>query len=247
MAVNTGIIVAYNNRNLTEKTVVSMRNQDVPVKILVVENHSQDGTVGWLATQPDLHVMYMQQTEPLSHCWNTGLKWVFRYGGATHALVCNNDIEILPFTYRFLLASGDGFVTPVGMNDREKVFRKRPKRWKPDAKRPHPDFSCFLIRRQVFRQVGDFDEGYEGAYVEDCDYHLRMHKAGVVAVSINLPYYHVASAVLKDASEKDAKRIRGYHTINMERFTKKWGVRPSTPEYYALFNSPEGDTSGQIN
>jgi GT2 family glycosyltransferase len=100
---------------------------------------------------------------------------------------------------------------------------------------PHPDFSCFCISHDCYKTVGKFDEEYYPAYAEDADYHIRMHRAGIEAISINLPFLHHASQTLATASPEEAAIIRRGADANRERFYTKYGARIGSPEYYNLF------------
>lgn len=188
--------------------------------------------------------------------------------GPEHALVVNNDVRLRPDTYRHLVEDGGGFVTAVGTQDPEKIERRKhcsqcgnpftdracgpthavisadPSAadypWpNPNAKRDHPDFSCYLIRREVFEKVGPFDEDFEGAYAEDADYHRRMHQAGITAVCLDLPFLHYAAQTIALAGEEEAQRISDQAGRNRALFKKKHGVEVGSPEYYGLFGHGE--------
>jgi len=101
-------------------------------------------------------------------------------------------------------------------------------------KRPHPDFSCFLIRKACYEQVGPFDEGFDGAYCEDSDYHVRMMQAGITAEALELPFWHLGAGSIKsDLSE--ATPIQQAADRNRKRFKEKYSVDVGSPQYYALF------------
>jgi hypothetical protein len=166
-----------------------------------------------------------------------------------YVLVVNNDIELRPDTYRHLVADGGGFVTAVGTNDPEKI--KPPMKYEhklanirgpyldpdPSKKRPHPDFSCFLIRKEVFEEVGPFDERFEGAYCEDSDYHVRMHRAAITAYALELPFLHHGAQTVKNADPGDQKRIQIQADKNRALFKQIYGFGVGSPEYYASFGT----------
>jgi len=87
----------------------------------------------------------------------------------------------------------------------------------------------------VWEKVGKFDECFEGGYVEDCAYHVRMHRAGVYAYTIGIPFYHVGAGTIKNASPKEAKEISERAHNNREVFKGMYGCYPGTIEYYKLF------------
>ena len=106
----------------------------------------------------------------------------------------------------------------------------------PSARRPHPDFSCYLIRKWVYDRVGPFDEKFEGAFCEDWDYHVRLHRAGVEAYCIDLPFWHFGSQTIKNSPSDQADAIARQADRNREYFFRKWGFRGATAEYYAQFS-----------
>jgi GT2 family glycosyltransferase len=142
--------------------------------------------------------------------------------------VVNNDTELLPQTYRTLLiARGScGLVTGVSV-DRDP---------EPPAQvlsvSPHPDYSCFLITRETHRRV-PFDERYVGAYFEDGDHHVRLHRAGIPAGSLPLEFRHRRSSTLRYASPQEKRRIEENFERNQQRFLRQYGCLPCAKVAYA--------------
>src|SRR6185369_2874361 len=225
------VVISRNNLHLTKKAVASFLAQDIPVQVLVINNASTDGTAQWLHSQPVYNIHYQSQ-KSVAECWNRALRLCFK-DGTDHVLVANNDVELKPWTYRMLIEDGGGFVTAVGVNER-KQFDEKPE---PEKKRDHPDFSCALIRKWVFDQV-QFDEGCLIAFTEDSILHVEMHRKGIHAYCIGVPFLHVGSATVKLADPEESQRIREQADRNRERFYAIYGARIGTPEYEKLF-TPE--------
>lgn len=227
------LCIAFGNAHLTKAAVTSFLAQDVPCRVVLINNASRDNTAAWMATLPDsvLQVHFSAQRS-VAACWNFGLDWCFR-NGAESVLVANNDVELRPETYRLLEADGGPFVTAVGVNTKEQAQEAL----EPEKRRDHPDFSCFMIRKDTFQRVR-FDEAYEGAYAEDAAFHLSMFRAGIPAYCIGLPFYHVASGSMKYSDEEAQERIRFYADRNRKLFKDRHGADVGSPEYYALFSNP---------
>jgi len=234
--------VAHNNQPLLAQAVDSFLYQDVPsVRVLIINNGSTDGTVDWIhsinkLTDGQVTSMDFYPQKGVAHAWNAGLRWL-RYLDARQVLVCNQDVWLRPDTYRLLKERDGYFVTAIGKDSYEDVVNATPH---PENTRPHPDFSCFMISRSCFDEVGPFDEKFLGAYAEDSDYHCRMHKAGVEAVAIDLPFYHVGGGAqtIKYALPEAAEQIGKQANENRQRFLEKWGFEVGSPEYYAFFKQP---------
>jgi GT2 family glycosyltransferase len=236
---NPVIMLTLNNLALTKKAVASVLAQDIPVELLIMDNGSTDGTVPWLLSRGILDFSFVSDpsgSRSVAASWNFGLKYYFMRG-AEYALVVNNDIELRPDTYRLLIMDGGGFVTAVGSDSPEKI--KALAEPDPLKKRPHPDFSAFVIRREVFEKVGVFDEKFLGAFGEDWDYHVRLHAAGTTAICLDLPFLHWGSMTVKNAIPSEQKRIGIQADKNRAYFKEKWGMAGGSPEYYTYFGNTE--------
>src|ERR1041385_6346689 len=229
-------IVTLNNLHLTKRAIASVLAQDTPVDLLVIDNKSNDGTIGWLRTQRGITVIYLPERQSLASCWNLALQCAWQ-AGRHEALCVNNDVIIRPDTYRMLLSHGGPFVTCVSV-DKEEQLGSPGDRKIEDLRpgRPHPDFSCWLMRKEVTNAIGYFPEDYYPAFYEDNFYHVTMHRAGIRACCIDLPILHLGSSTVKNASSRERARIQRGAAANKERFFKQFGCVPGTPEYEALFD-----------
>lgn len=233
---NPIICPVRNNLHLTRKAVRTFKTQDISggVDVLVVDNQSTDGTAQWLCTQHDVLTMHNDPALSVAASWNKALRLVFKWG-AEYALVANNDTELRNDTYRRLVADGGGFVTAVGTRDTNKI--KELTEPDPAAKRPHPDFSCYLIRRDVYEHVGEFDEQFLIAFGEDWDMHVRLKKAGVLAYCLDLPFLHHGSMTIKNSEPSEVRRIQVQADRNRQYFKSKWGFAGASKEYYDFFGT----------
>lgn len=272
------VIVARNNLDLLKQSVASAQAQDVPVRVMVVDNGSAADVGSWLRCRRDVMSIAFQPQHSLSRAWNSALGYLFGVRGAERVLVINPDSVLRPDIYRWLENERAMFVTGVGSDDPASVQPRPPLKpmplvdniarstglyqitkamapeiidrierpfsgpWYPtprqDATRPHPDFSCFMMSRECYARVGPFDERYQPAWFEDNDYHIRMHRAGITAYAIDLPFWHVGGGAqtLKRADEREARELSEAFARNRELFVSMYGCDPSnTSEYEKLF------------
>lgn len=242
---NWVIVPCHNNSDLLQTCLESVLAQTIPVKIFAINNGSVDNTSRVLAGLDNKHIVVNAYPQlGVAGAWNYGLQRLFcskNVGGeATEGvLVCNQDVILRPDTYETLLRQGEGFVTAVSRGDEGRDSLNEPLHpgqgggvW---HKRPHPDFSCFLIKRDCYRTVGPFDEAFYPAWFEDNDYHIRMARAGIEACCIDLPFYHYAAGTIKRARQEGlAEPYDVAFRANQKRFQEKWGVLPGTKEYEEL-------------
>jgi GT2 family glycosyltransferase len=229
-SMNPVLMLCRNSLELTKNAIRTVLEQDIPVALYVIDNDSTDGTAEFIL-ENRIKGWRMTPAKGVSASWNFGLDYFFNTAMCRQVLVINNDVELRPDTYKELIFDGGPFVTAVSVGD--------PKQLEWDGrirKRPHPDFSCFLIRKQVWQKVGPFDESML-LYASDGDYHLRMHNAGIEACTIGIPFYHYASGTLKNATEEERRAIEKQANADRDTFHKKWGVSIGSVEYYALFES----------
>lgn len=238
---NWVLVPVRNGLQYTRAALPTLLAQDLGgIAVMLIDNCSTDGTKEWAMSLPS-NVTYWRQQRPLSvaESWNKGLRLIFSNEENRHCLVVNNDTEMRPDTYRHLIADGGEFVTAVGVNDKGCLKLPDGLHWHPDPdpyrKRPNPDYSCYLIRRECFRRV-PFDENTQVGFVEDCLHHVALHRAGIRAYCLDLPFYHVGSATIKNAEPDEEKRISEAAGRNREYFFSKYGCYPGTPEYEALFS-----------
>jgi GT2 family glycosyltransferase len=237
------LTLTLNNVNLTRKAVRSFLDQDIgPTRVLMYDNGSKDHTLNWAWTKyPQVLTIPQWPSKSVAASWNRGLDQLFNVENCEYVLVCNNDVELRPDTYRHLHNDGGPFVTAVGDSNRKRAL------WldgtnipypnpDPERKRPHPDFSCFLIRRETFEKVR-FDERYKIAYVEDCAYHVELHKIGIKPYCLDLPYYHYSAATVEETTKEEHKAIHLQAEANRWAFYEEYGFNVGSEEYYSFLET----------
>jgi len=217
---------------MTKACLTSLHAQDIPggVRVMAYDNGSKDGVGPWLRAQRlNITTVSYRHTQSLSRIWNDGLRLAFESLRVPYVLIVNNDTVVPLWLYRMLVDDGGEFVTGVGVATHEETVNPDP-----SSRSPHPDFSCFLMRQSCYEKVGLFDEDF-WAFCGDNDYHLRMHRAGVEAVSLAVPYYHIASGTLKQAQPDVVADICAKADLDRATFVRKYGFTTSSDEYHRQF------------
>ncbi|HEY3620772.1 MAG TPA: glycosyltransferase [Candidatus Sulfotelmatobacter sp.] len=227
---NPVLILTHNNLALTKRCVESLRKQTVDVDINIFDNGSTDGTPDWCMQQHDVAPFLSMTNVGVSKGWNNVLNILFREDGFDHVLVVGNDTVLPPWFYAELLSYDLPFVTGVAVDTITSIAAPPTER----KTEPHPDFSAFLIRRDCWENVGPFDETME-LYVQDCDFHVRAHRAGIELMKASVPYYHERSSTLRNAPPQEQRQIHEQANRDRATFRAKYGCIPGEAAYEDLF------------
>jgi len=96
-----------------------------------------------------------------------------------------------------------------------------------------PDWCAFIIGKDIFERVGEFDECFYPAYYEDNSYAYRMKLKGVNHCRtpyLNPEVYRVSQTIDKDKSLFD------YRTKNKKLYIEMWGGLPEREKFTNPFN-----------
>lgn len=229
---NTCTVPVVCGAQMSRRCVDSLLAQDCgDMRVVIVGNGAIDGVVQVLQArywnEPRVEIMAYAGMRSLHMIWNERIERVLAQ--EPYVLVCNNDTVLRPDTFRLLRDDGGLFVTGVSVGTREEMERCDAK-----EKRPHPDFSCFLIRKECWERVGRFDADLF-AYCGDGDYHLRMDRAGVDACSLAVPFYHERSSTIRLVHNDLRDWLQQRADEDRETFKRKYGFAVGSDEYYACF------------
>jgi GT2 family glycosyltransferase len=237
---NLIVLTCRNGRNFTRKCLPTLLDQTVPAPVLILDNASNDGTSTWARAESHKHwdrviVSTFPFVKSVSELWNFGCRFAWDFG-CSEVLIVNNDTELLKYTYyQLYLRMGNdvGLVSCVSRREGESLD------YDEISVSPHPDFSCFMIKRSAWEAIGGFDENCRGAFAEDCVAHVELHRKGLRALSISLPFLHHGSATIKEADPVERERIEKHAGENREYFYRKYGKRIATRGYDDLFTPEE--------
>ena len=132
----------------------------------------------------------------VARSWN----WLLRHAGNDSIVISNDDILLGEHTLR----------------DFERTLPEH-------AFVASEGFSLFGMTPACREKVGWFDENFYPAYFEDCDYHYRMHLAGLPGFGIDRPASHARSSTLATAPPLERQKIDHGFMKNREYYRQKWG------------------------
>lgn len=101
-------------------------------------------------------------------------------------------------------------------------------------------WDLFLIKDWVIQECGLFDENFYPAYVEDCDYHIRLMLKNIKTESLENEYLHGDNGYETSGSQtwrtdlSLKEKVDYSHNCNMYYIAEKWGDnwRDSNWEYH---------------
>jgi GT2 family glycosyltransferase len=232
------IILTFNKLEYTKACIESIRMHTKPecYEIIVVDNHSTDGTVDWLRDQADLRVIYNEKNEGFPAGCNQGIKMA----AGDNVLLLNNDTVVtrnwLDNLIQCLYSSEDigavGPVTnycsyyqsiPVEYQSIEEMhafaasYNQQAEKWESRLKLVG---FCMLIKREVVENVALLDERFTPGNFEDDDYSLRIWQHGYkLKLCRNTFIHHAGSVSWKDDHSQFAQAFYGSN----KKFEDKWG------------------------
>ncbi|MFC2054635.1 glycosyltransferase family 2 protein [Chloroflexota bacterium] len=194
------ITVSFNSQKWLTGCLPSVYSQTHPIiELIVVDNASSDNTVLWLKEHyPDIKILRLEQTQPLSHALNTGVN----EASGDYYLLLNPDVTLEPSAVaemvavasvhpdsaavaaKLMLLSTPAFINGIGNY-------VGPISWGTDYGLGHLDLgqfdrlrevpsACFaaaLISRAAYDDIGPFDDKFH-LYYEDSEWCYRARLFG---------------------------------------------------------------------
>lgn len=252
------IIPTFNLVNYLTKCIESIKkNTSIAHEIIVVDNGSHDNTLHYLQTVPDVQVIANQYNLAFAKACNQG----FRTSVGKYIMFLNNDTLVTPgwleplvnclkedktvgvagskLLYPFtniVQHAGVCFIRQNGLIAPSHIYyRHRDGYAGVNKKRTFKAVTgaCMLIHRDIFAQIGGFDENYINSF-EDVDLCLRIGEAGfkILYCPESLVYHY------ESVSEGRNDNI----DISWDGFYRKW-QRKLSIDYLKYY---EEDRAGEF-
>ncbi|GMN99927.1 glycosyltransferase [Parageobacillus thermoglucosidasius] len=234
------IILTHNQLDYTKQCIESITKytREGSYEIVIVDNHSTDGTVEWLKQQNNIKVIFNKENLGFPKGCNQGIK----IATGENILLLNNDTIVTKNWLDNLLAclySSDdigavGPVTnsaayystiPVNYTSIDEMHQfaasynvADPNKWEERLKLIG---FCMLIKREAIDKVGLLDERFTPGNFEDDDYSVRLRKAGYRLILCKDTFIHHYGSV---SWKKNVNAYSKVLTENEKKFKEKWGT-----------------------
>jgi GT2 family glycosyltransferase len=231
------IILTCNQLEYTKLCLESIRKHTkLFYELIVVDNGSVDGSKEYLRKRDGLILVENEENRGFAGGCNQGIK----LAKGKYILLLNNDTIVGPRWLENLIRaiesrSSIGIVGPKSnyvagpqqmdikvrsLGEIEKYMddfnKSDPGKWFPLIKLIG---FCMLIKREVVREIGLFDESYRFGNFEDDDFCLRSRKAGYELLCAGDTFvFHFGSATFRDGRFDFPKIMEE----NFQRFQDKW-------------------------
>ena len=251
------IVVTHNHLDLTKQCLDSIIKitDYAPTEIIVVDSHSSDGTVEYLRSRTEIKLVCLDMNYPYSYSVNRGIEAA---KGEYLCLINNDTIFVQPEWLKKLIqcAENDPRIGIVG----PKLCKKDLSPSLVDAGRNiFPDTTdgtgfavkpsnnnvtlvtyvvgaCFLLKRELIRKIGFFDEKFFFAF-DETDYCLRAWKAGFRVVYCTSSYVvHLGSQTFKIVTKNDYE----YDVNKYEDSAKRFYTKHSSKDFEMVLKEIKG-------
>ena len=234
------IILTYNNLEYTKNCINSIRNNvmEGTYEIIVVDNHSTDGTVNWLMEQDDIISIYNDENLGFPKGCNEGINLARK---ENDIFLLNNDTIIMPnsiFNMRMALYSSNNVgatgavsnsvvyyqMVDLKGNSTEDYYKNILNNNVTDEdsyeERTKLIGFAMLIKRNVLDKVGELDERFTPGNYEDDDISVRIVKEGYKLLLCKDAFIHHFGSV---SFKKNPQKFNDLLNENNKKFIEKWG------------------------
>lgn len=232
------VIPTYNQLALVRQCIETIKwNTPEPYEIIVVDNGSTDGTGAYLRKiGTEVRYRVLDRNLGFAGAINVGLMMakgrtivllnndtLVTHNWLSNMLRCLNSDERIgmvgPITNYI---SGSQLVkVPYGTLAEMPEFARRNNRPDPSRWRETDQLIgfCLLFRRELFEQVGYFDEGFEIGNYEDNDFSVRVRLLGKkLMIADDSFIHHIGSVSIKAVGDRMVK----LNDQNERFYSRKW-------------------------
>lgn len=192
------VIVTYKGKLWYDRCFTSLRESEIPVQIVVIDNASNDGTVEYIRENyPEIHLIASETNLGFGQGNNKGMRYALD-NGADYVFLLNQDAWIEPNTLKELIEIHKknpeyGILSPMHLNAEKTAIEKGLMHYVADLKITDPEWindlyfgttkdiyntnyvnaAAWLLPRKTLETVGGFDPIFYH-YGEDDNYMQRV-------------------------------------------------------------------------
>lgn len=221
------VIPVLNHLHYTKQCLECLfTNTETPNRIIVINNGSNDGTSEYLKSIPALTVINNEANQGCAAAWNQGVK----EGESPWVVILNNDVLLPKGWLEGLLGyaqKNDIDIVSPGMRggacdyDLDKYATDFITAMSGVSRKGEAHGVCFMVKRDVFKKIGYFDENFRIGQFEDTDFFRRAMIGGYSLATTGLSFIHHFGSVTQNTL-KNNKTTRPYEAENRAYFRKKW-------------------------
>lgn len=240
------VILTYNQLEYTKVCIESIRNycNKDTYEIIVVDNHSTDGTVEWLRVQEDIKVIYNDDNKGFPKGCNQGIEIANK---DNDIMLLNNDTVLMVnsiFNLRMALYSEENVGATGAVSNSVSNYQMISEKF--DDFNGYIRFAtknnitnesfyeervklvgfAMLIKRNVLEKIGYLDERFTPGNFEDDDISLRIIMSGYKILLSKDSYIHHFGSV-------SFRNVKGGYNELLEKNNKKFIDKWSFSAYYA--------------
>lgn len=253
------VILTYNKLEYTRQCIESIRtftSQD-SYELIIVDNHSTDGTVEWLKAQSDIKFILNDTNVGFPKGCNQGIE----ISKGDNILLLNNDVIVTENWLNNLVSAlysdpSIGAVGPVTNSAAyystvdvgyqslgemhqfaKKINKSNPLKWEERLKLIG---FCMLIKKSAVGEIGFLDEQFSPGNFEDDDYSVRLRRAGYKLLLCRDTFIHHYGSISWRDNLNEYTHIM---STNEKKFLNKWGINSQSfvihKELIGLLDYPE--------
>jgi GT2 family glycosyltransferase len=233
------VILGWNQAEYTKLCVESVqRYTSEPYELILVDNGSKDDSAAFMQSVAGAKVIINGENRGFAGGNNQGIRAA---AGRWIVLLNNDTIVTKGWLSRLIshaekdpkvgmvspmsnyVATADQRVSPDYTLETLQKFAALYARKHPGQQSRHEFLSgfCWLVKREVFAQVGVLDEEFAIGGFEDNDFCMRAHRAGWALVVARDTFIHHFGSKSFEGNNLDRSHIQNE---NGRRFAEKWGV-----------------------
>lgn len=245
------VMLTHNSLALTVDCINSIFKYTKDFELIIVDNDSTDGTVGYLQEltikYDNIKIIFNNKNKLFAKANNQGLK----LATGEYFIILSNDIivsenwaEKMENHFKNIPLDNIGAIGPVCSmsNGKQCVGKQDPVKWfdKNRGKWVHTGVLygwCIMMPKHVYDKVGGLDERFENSH-EDNDLSIRLQLAGYkLVIAFDTYIDHLGQGTLKDLMNNEQYLKNGYY--NRELYHEKY-KKPGNKKLVAVYRTNNG-------